>query len=97
MNFATDISEGTAPRLVQNCFNRLIAGAAGGCCTTWTAKLGLGFPSPAAELATPAERTPVRTENSNPDVVVMEYAQDLERFDAPGPLNRARDRRILVQ
>ena len=37
MNVAMDISEGTAPRLVQNCFNRLIAGAAttpstqGGC------------------------------------------------------------------
>jgi len=26
--------------------------------------------------------------------VVMESAQDLERFDAPGPLNRARNRRI---
>jgi len=40
---------------------------------------------------------PVCTENSNPDVVVMESAEDLERFDAPGPLNRARDRRILIQ
>ena len=39
----------------------------------------------------------VCTENSHPDVVVMESAQDLERFDAPGPLNRARNRRILVQ
>ena len=39
----------------------------------------------------------VRTENLNPGVVVMESAQDLERFDAPGPLNRARNRRILVQ
>ena len=40
---------------------------------------------------------PECTENSHPDVVVMESAQDLERFDAPGPLNRARNRRILVQ
>ena len=39
----------------------------------------------------------VCTENSNPDVVVMESAQDLERFDAPGPLDWARNRRILVQ
>jgi hypothetical protein len=42
-------------------------------------------------------RQPVCTENSNPDVVVMESARDLERFDAPGPLNRARDRRIFIQ
>ena len=39
----------------------------------------------------------VCTENSYPGVVVMETAQDLERFDASGPLNRARNRRILVQ
>ena len=42
-------------------------------------------------------QSPVCTENSNPDVVVMESAQDLERCDAPGPLNRARNRRIFVQ
>jgi hypothetical protein len=29
--------------------------------------------------------------------VVMEAAEDGERFDASGPLNRARDRRIFVQ
>ena len=40
---------------------------------------------------------PVCTENSNPDVVVMESAEDGERFDTPGPLNRARDRRIFIQ
>ena len=39
----------------------------------------------------------VSTENSNPDGVVMEPADDGERFDAPGPLNRARDRRIFIQ
>ena len=39
----------------------------------------------------------VCTENSNPDVVVMESADDGERFDAPSPLNRARDRRIFIQ
>src|SRR5262249_40889405 len=44
-----------------------------------------------------AAQVAVCTENSHPDVVVMESAQDLERFDAPGPLNRARNRRILVQ
>ena len=39
----------------------------------------------------------VCTESSHPDVVVMESAQDLERIDAPGPLNRARNRRIFIQ
>jgi hypothetical protein len=39
----------------------------------------------------------VCAENLNPGVVVMESAQDGERFDAPGPLNRARDRRIFIQ
>ena len=34
---------------------------------------------------------------TNPGVAVMESAQDGERFDAPGPLNRARNPRILVQ
>ena len=38
----------------------------------------------------------VSTENSNPDVV-MESAEDEERFDASSPLNRARDRRIFIQ
>ena len=40
---------------------------------------------------------PVCTENLNPGVVVMESAEDGERFDTPGPLNRARDRRIFIQ
>src|SRR5450759_2935818 len=39
----------------------------------------------------------VCTENLNPGIVVMESAEDGERFDASGPLNRARNRRILVQ
>jgi hypothetical protein len=39
----------------------------------------------------------VCTENLNPDIVVMESAEDGERFDASGPLNRARDRRIFGQ
>jgi len=39
---------------------------------------------------------PVCTENSNPDIVVMESAQDRKRCDVPGPLNRPRDRRILI-
>ena len=37
------------------------------------------------------------TENLNPDIVVMKAAKDRVRFDASGPLNQARDRRILVQ
>ena len=39
----------------------------------------------------------VCTENLNPRVVVMQSAKDEERFDAPGPLNRARDWRIFIQ
>ena len=39
----------------------------------------------------------VCTENLNPGIVVMESAEDGERFDASGPLNRTRDRRIFVQ
>jgi hypothetical protein len=41
--------------------------------------------------------TLVCTENLNPGIVVMESAEDGERFDASGPLNRARNRRIFVQ
>jgi hypothetical protein len=37
----------------------------------------------------------VRSENLNPGVVVMESAKDGRRFDALGPLNRARDWCIL--
>ena len=37
------------------------------------------------------------TENLNPDVVVMKSAKNGVRFDGSGPLNRARDRCILVQ
>jgi hypothetical protein len=44
-----------------------------------------------------ASQRPVCTENLNPDVVVMKSAKDGVRFDASGPLNRARDRRIFVQ
>ena len=40
---------------------------------------------------------PVCTENLNPNVMVMKFAKDRLRFDASGPLNRARDRRIFVQ
>jgi 4,5-DOPA dioxygenase extradiol len=39
----------------------------------------------------------VCTENLNPGIVVMESAEDGGRFDASGPLNRARNRRIFVQ
>ena len=39
----------------------------------------------------------VCTENLNPDVVVMKSAKNGVRFDGSGALNRARDRRILVQ
>ena len=40
---------------------------------------------------------PVCTEILNSDVVVMESAKDGARIDDTGPLNRARDRRILFQ
>ena len=39
----------------------------------------------------------VCTENLNPGIVVMQSAEDGERFDVSGPLNRARNRRIFVQ
>ena len=39
----------------------------------------------------------VCTENLNPDVMVMKPAKDGVRFDASGPLNRARDRCIFIQ
>jgi hypothetical protein len=39
----------------------------------------------------------VCAKNLNPGIVVMESAEDGERFDASGPLNRTRDRRIFVQ
>jgi hypothetical protein len=41
--------------------------------------------------------TVVCTENLNPGIAVMESTEDGERFDASGPLNRTRDRRIFVQ
>jgi hypothetical protein len=40
---------------------------------------------------------PVCTENLNADVMVMKSAKDGERLDAPSPLGRAEDRRILVK
>jgi hypothetical protein len=39
----------------------------------------------------------VCTENLNPDVVVMESAEDGARLYASGPLNRANSRRVFVQ
>jgi len=40
---------------------------------------------------------PVCTENLNPEVVVMESAEDGARLYASGPLNRATSRRVFVQ
>jgi hypothetical protein len=40
---------------------------------------------------------PVCTENLNPGIAVMESSQNGKRCDAPGPLDRARDRRIFIQ
>jgi hypothetical protein len=40
---------------------------------------------------------PVRAENLNPDILVMQPANQGLRHDASGLLNRARDRSILVQ
>jgi hypothetical protein len=39
----------------------------------------------------------VCTENLNPHVIAMKSAKNRVRFDASGPLNWARDRRIFVQ
>jgi hypothetical protein len=39
----------------------------------------------------------VRAENLNPDVLVMQPANQAVRHDASDLLNRARDRRILAQ
>jgi hypothetical protein len=39
----------------------------------------------------------VCTENLNPEVVVMESAEDGARLYASGPLNRANSRRVFVQ
>ena len=50
---------------------------------------GIGSQDPA--------QMPVCTENRNPHVMVMKSAEDWIRFDISSPLNRARDRRILVQ
>jgi len=41
--------------------------------------------------------TAVRAENLNPDVLVMQPANQGVRHDASDLLNRARERRILVQ
>jgi hypothetical protein len=40
---------------------------------------------------------PVRAENLDPGVLVMQSANEGMRHDASDPLNRARDRSILVQ
>ena len=40
---------------------------------------------------------PVCTENLNPEVVVVESAEDGARFYASGPLKRANSRRVFVQ
>jgi hypothetical protein len=42
-------------------------------------------------------RTLVCIENLNPEVMVMEAAEDGARLYASGPLNRANNRRVLVQ
>jgi hypothetical protein len=49
------------------------------------------------DLMGPPETSRVCTENLNSGVVVVESAKDGARIDDTGPLNRARDRRILVQ
>ena len=41
--------------------------------------------------------TLVCTKNLNPYVMVMKSAKDGVRFDASGPLNRAKDRCIIIQ
>ena len=44
-----------------------------------------------------SSETAVCTENLNPEVVVMESAEDGARLYASGPLNRANSRRVFVQ
>ena len=41
--------------------------------------------------------TSMCTENLNPGIMVMESAEDGNRFNASGPLNRTSYRRIFVQ
>jgi hypothetical protein len=36
-------------------------------------------------------------ENSNSDIMVMQSAEDCVEMDAPGSLNRALERRLLIQ
>src|SRR5271167_245381 len=43
------------------------------------------------------ERAPVCTENSNPYVMMVKPAEDRVRTNDSDPLNRAKNRRILVQ
>jgi putative SOS response-associated peptidase YedK len=52
---------------------------------------------PNAEAMPVILTTPVCTENLNPDVVVMESAEDRARLYASGPLNRANNRCVFVQ
>ena len=49
------------------------------------------------DAETGRQKSPVCTENLNPDVVVMKSTKNGVRFDGSGSLNRARNRRILVQ
>jgi hypothetical protein len=42
-------------------------------------------------------KTPVCTENLNPDIMVTKSTKNGVRFDGSGPLNWARDRRIFVE
>ena len=79
---------------------------------SYMARLGInrtlifgGATLPAPSIATNGQRpmhtllavAPVCTENLNPDVVMMKSAKYGVGFDASGPLNCARDRRIFIQ
>src|SRR5665647_1072869 len=78
---------------------------AGGWCLRTVGSSGLkpnarlGNISPAAIWRTKSyiELRSVCIGNPNPNVVAMKSAKDGVQFDASGPLNMARDRRIFVQ
>ena len=57
----------------------------------------VGSQDPAQMRLTQDDDMVVCTENLNPHVIAMKSAKDRVRFDASGPLNWARDRRIFVQ
>ena len=59
------------------------------------AKIALSTAGAATQIV--GSPTPVRAENLNPGLLAMQPANQGMRHDASDPLNRAKDRRTLVQ